>query len=52
MNWTKYSIVSVVIACLFTWYILKFDGLIPTIVAVAIGAFIGQIIGFIKGAKK
>lgn len=52
MNWSKYTIASIAISCLFTWYILKFDGLLPTIIAVAIGAFLGQIIESLKGGRK
>ena len=52
MTWTRYSIAGAAIACLITWYVLKFDGIVPTMVAVAIGALIGQLVGWAKGAKK
>ncbi len=49
MTWTKYSIAGAAIACVVIWYVLKFDGLLPTIVAVAVGGLIGQVVGAVMG---
>jgi len=54
MKWSKYSIGGAAIACFITWYALKFDGLLPTIVAVAVGGLVGQVVGSVmeKMGKK
>lgn len=44
---SKPSMIGSIIACIITWYVLKIDGLIPTIIATAIGGFIGEIYGHI-----
>jgi len=49
VSWTKYSIAGAAIACVITWYVLKFDGLLPTCVAVAVGGLAGQIVGAVLG---
>jgi len=47
MTW---KIAGVAIACLVTWYVLKLDGIVPTIVAVAVGTAIGALAERLKGA--
>ena len=45
MSWNKYSIAGSAIACVVTWYVLGLNGYLPTCVAVAVGHFVGTVLG-------
>jgi hypothetical protein len=48
---SKYALTGAAIACVITWYVLKFDGLVPTMAAVAVGSLVGQAVGSLAGKK-